>query len=259
MDQRAGLITGPAGVPDLVVLVPTRERAAKAAEALQAFRETREDDSHLCLVVDWEDPTRSSYWDVVDEHDDDASICLVRGGNMVAALNEAANLWASGEASDKTGVEYAPRSLMFMGDDHRPRTAGWDSNYLMELRTLGTGFVYGNDLLQGHHLPTQIAMTTNIVRRLGWMAPPILKHMYVDNSWRDLGVATRRIIYRSDVVVEHMHPIAQKSEWDERYKIVNSGQVYHDDQVSYQAWKDATIDGSFRDCVQKINQLGEAR
>jgi hypothetical protein len=90
-----------------------------------------------------------------------------------------------------------------MGDDHFPRTHGWDQAYLDALRELGTGIVYGNDLLQGHRLPTQCAMTADIVRRWGYMALPTLRHMYVDNFWRDLGNAADCLRYLPEVVVEH--------------------------------------------------------
>jgi hypothetical protein len=120
----------------------------------------------------------------------------------------------------------------FMGDDHRPRTLGWDSEYIRALTTLsgrcsnrskpGVGMVYGNDMLQGEALPTQVAMTTSIPATLGRMVPHELAHLYTDTYWKELGEKLGKITYLSGVVVEHMHPGAGKAVIDEGYEFSGS-------------------------------------
>jgi len=117
---------------------------------------------------------------------------------MVGALNAAFRAY---NYEDKLGF-----AVGFMGDDHRPRTAGWDTEYLSVLRGFGTGFVYGNDLYQGETMPTQVAFTTDIARALSYMSPPELDHLCVDVVWRELGKRIDAIKYLPDVIVEHMHP-----------------------------------------------------
>ena len=121
----------------------------------------------------------------------------------------------------------------FMGDDHCPRTVGWDRAYLDSLQELRTGMVYGNDLLQGGKLPTQIAMTSDIVRTLGYMAPPALTHLYVDNFWLNLGNQVGCLRYLPDVIVEHRHPVAGKAKWDAGYARVNDSAIYERDEAAY--------------------------
>ena len=151
-------------------------------------------------------------------------------------------------------MDRQPFAIGFMGDDHRPRTVGWDTAYLEALRELGSGIVYGNDLLQGERIPTQVAMTTDIVRELGFMAPPVLKHLYVDNFWRDLGTAAGCLRYLSNVVVEHMHPIAGKAPWDDGYARVNAPTMYSGDANAYAKW--AAMD--LAAAVEKVRALRAA-
>jgi hypothetical protein len=207
---------------DLIVIVPSRERPHVVPELVEAFANTVGGDTQLMFAIDDDDPTRGDYLDIAA---DQAGCIVGPSTTMVQALNNAAAL--------VTSTTYA---VAFMGDDHRPRSAGWDVAYLDELRRLGTGLVYGDDLLQSEKLPTQIAMTADIVRAIGYMAPPTLTHMYVDNAWLALGTTLNRITYLPGVVVEHMHPIAGKNDWDDGYARVNATTMYARDKSMFSRW-----------------------
>jgi hypothetical protein len=60
--------------------------------------------------------------------------------------------------------------------------------------------------------------------------------MYVDNAWLALGRAIGRIRYLPDVVVEHVHPVAGKAQWDEGYARVNAREMYARDKQVYDRW-----------------------
>lgn len=210
---------------DLVVVVPSRGRPKAALELAEAFQETCTADTHPSFVVDRDDPTIGEYWEIAERQL--GSVTVGDHSSMVDALNKKATGFAYLEG------ELAPYALGFMGDDHRPRTKGWDRAYLDALRALGTGIVYGNDLLQGERLPTQCAMTSDIVRALGYMAPPNLTHLYVDNFWLDIGYQADCLRYLPNVVVEHCHPVAGKAQWDDGYVRVNSDEQYTADRVAY--------------------------
>jgi hypothetical protein len=211
---------------DLIVLVPSRGRPEAARELVQAFKDTCTANTLLCFVVDEDDPTRLEYMAITGPS---VGIALTPSHNMVQALNFASVTLAKDDS--------APFAFGFMGDDHRPRTLGWDAKYLDTLRSMGTGIVYGDDLFQGEQLPTQAAMTTDIIQALGYMAPPDLVHMYVDNFWRDLGRAVGCLRYLPDVVVEHMHPVAGKADWDEGHARVNDQSVYAADAKTYHTYR----------------------
>lgn len=203
---------------DLVVIVPTRGRPHAAVELAEVFEATCAAGTKLLFAVDDNDPTLDDY-DTVD-----AIVLPSR------TMNEALNLAAQSTLPDE------PFAVGFMGDDHRPRTPGWDKAYVDALREMGTGIVYGDDLLQGERLPTQVAMTADIVRALGYYAPPELTHLYLDNFWRDLGRAAGCLRYLPDVVVEHVHPLTGKVEWDEGHIRVNQRSMYDRDAAAYQGY-----------------------
>lgn len=225
---------------DLLVIVPSRgrpeslERVAAAWYATGAFA----DGAALVFAVDDDDPTWSGYRAALDrlaEADPGpTAINLMHAGAwrpMVAKLNAAAANFAG----------QGHFALAFAGDDHLPRTPGWAKRYLDELRTLGTGIVYGDDLVQGARLPTQWAMTADIVRALGRMVPAPVEHLYCDNAILDLGQAAECIRYLPDVVIEHCHPIAGRGQWDDQYRRVNARAQYERDGSAYWRWRTAGL------------------
>ena len=210
----------------LLLLVPTRGRPQNAVALLESFRNTATLGDSVCLfLVDEDDEQLDSYLESLPPENVEVNEAI---GSMVAALNASATLHAAINVYNYLG---------FMGDDHRPRTLGWDKIFTDQLASVGGGFVYGNDLFQGMSLPTHIVMNTSIVGALGWMSPPNLKHLYVDDSWLYLGDAVGRLYYFEDVVIEHMHPMVGKSAMDSGYERVNDPGMYHADRGAFEAWK----------------------
>jgi hypothetical protein len=210
----------------LLVLAPTRGRPQKAVELLDAFRETVVlPDTALLCVVDEDDPQLDTYLVVLPPANVEVNETV---GSMGAALQASATLHAAMNVYTYLG---------FMGDDHRPRTTGWDKAFNETLDRHGGGYAYGNDLFQGQNLPTQVVMNTSIVNQLGWMAPPGLRHLYFDNAWKFLGESVDRLFYLYDVIIEHVHPFAGKSEWDEGYARVNDPGLYQADRATYEQWQ----------------------
>jgi hypothetical protein len=224
---------------DLVVVVPSRGRPEAARELAEAFAGTCTAGTQLVFSLDADDP-------LVPEYPSGTAKVTAWNKSMVEALNSAA-LAISAGLFELDG----PFAIGFQGDDHRPRTQGWDQAYLDALRELGTGIVYGDDLLQRRNLPTQCAMTSDIVRTLGFMAPPSLTHLYVDNFWLELGNRAECIRFLPDVVVEHRHPVAGKAQWDEGYARVNNSDMYARDEA---AFREYYLDGLVRD-VEKVRAL----
>lgn len=224
---------------DLVIIVPTRDRPEQALALARAFADTCTADTRLVFAVDDDDPSDYAPLILADR----VHVQTGASKTMVQALNRV----AVGLAVDAD----PPFAIGFMGDDHCPRTYGWDQAYLDALREMGTGIVYGNDLLQGERLPTQVAMTSDIVRALGYMSPPELRHMYVDNFWLTLGWAARCLRYLPDVIVEHRHPLAGKAQWDEGYVRVNDAAVYEADERAFAEYKLTRLAGD----VAKVRAL----
>lgn len=204
-------------------LVPTRGRPDNALRLVKAWHTTTTGDTRLQLCLDDDDPELARYEELLRTPDLDGH----RFGYVVGPrlrLGPTLNHYAT-YAMDTYDA------IGFMGDDHLPRTPGWDRELADSLRPFGVA--YGNDLIQGPALPTAVLLDARLVRAMGFMCPPGLVHMYLDNFWRHLGVAMGTLAYRPDVVIEHLHPIAGKSEWDDRYREVNDGGVYAADEAAY--------------------------
>lgn len=230
-------------------IVPTRGRPGNAKELIEAWRDTATacryanngqpggPAARLYFAVDQDDPELAAYRYVFERAImggiDDLNWILINNKGLLSPpysrLGEILNTCVAAML-ESPGV--VPTAIGFMGDDHRPRTEGWDHDILQALDRLGTGIVYGNDLVQGDNLPTAVAMTADIPRTLGYLVPPDLSHMYLDNYWKDLGQRIGRLQYLADVVIEHCHPIASKAPWDLGYRAVNNNmgpdaEVYH--------------------------------
>lgn len=238
---------------DLIVIVPSRGRPGAVHPLIEAFEATCTGNAVLMFVVDDDDPHLPDYQQEIRAAQEAGRMVGYGTGaskNMVQALNGAASMLVDEH------TKRPPYAIGFLGDDHCPRTYGWDQQYLDALRELGSGIVYGNDLLQGERIPTQCAMTADIVRALGWMAPPVLTHLYVDDFWRDLGQHADCLRYLPDVIVEHRHPVAGKANWDEGYARVNDAGMYERDGRAYAEFGSS---GAFDEAVAKVRALRGAR
>ncbi len=200
----------------MLVICPSRGRPQNIAALLDCWTDTAAT-ARLIVCVDNDDPTLDEY-EALDIPE------LVIGPRK--GLCGWANMIAVGH-----GYSEDCDIIGLIGDDVRPRTIGWDGAIRCSMRQLG--IVYGNDLHQREALPTHPFMDMEIVRRLGYMAPPELAHLYIDNFWKCLGMALGTLVYRDDVILEHMHPHADKAPMDEGYRQVNSRNAYKEGRRAF--------------------------
>jgi hypothetical protein len=226
-------------VTDLLMIVPTRGRPQNIAALLDAWAETTVGDTELWLALDQDDPTLSECLTVRPKMEWPAAPVHPARWIVQERLRLAGTLNTLATAAAREG-KY--KAIGFMGDDHRPRTRGWDAAFSTALDALETGMVYGNDLIQGAALPTAVAMTADIIAALGYMVPPGLVHLYIDNAWLSLGEGLGRIRYLPEAVIEHMHPLVGKAPDDDRYREVNAEQQYLADRRAYENWVHGGLD-----------------
>jgi hypothetical protein len=216
-------------MPPILTIVPSRGRQKNHKEVVELFKETAII-SDLCFGLDEDD--HHNY-----EKIDDVIYEINPPLRMNGTLNLIANKYA-----DKYNF------IFFMGDDHRPKTFGWDSR-LMEPLKNSVGLSYGNDLLQKENLATAVLMSSKIVKILGFFAPPTLKHFYLDNFWMDLGKGLGNLNYFDDVIIEHMHPCNEKSKVDNTYS--HAWSVLSEDIKNYDIYKKT----QFSLDLEKVNKL----
>lgn len=228
----------------ILVLCPTRGRPAAATDVIRSLTATRHStDTRVLFVVDEGDPLLASYMEAINPHPSAAGLLVVPGGTMVKALNEGA----------QRALAFEPliRVLGFIGDDHRFRTKGWDEIFLDHIRRNNVAMMYAHDGARSD-IPTQIFVTPNVVHALGWFAPPMLKHLYVDDAWRAIGESTETLFLFKDVLVEHMHPAWGKAESDAGYERVNSREMYDADAQAFNEWRHS---GEYREAVMRVMNL----
>lgn len=199
-------------------------------ELMNAWLATTGGESDLLFVLDADDVTLPGY---LEHQRPPGAELLILGASDEHGLPRALNV----AASQHWG---AYRYLGFMGDDHRPRTPLWDARYVEALDVLqGIGVVYGDDTIQGPNIPTQVAMSAAIPRTLGYFCPPGFRHLYLDNVWKLWGESIGRLKYLPDVVVEHLHPVAGKAEWDQHYRDRNAPAVAEHDHAAWRTYSEA--------------------
>ena len=221
---------------DLLVLVPSRGRPENAKRLFDVCEASSA--AWVTFVVDENDPEKSTYLNMFQG----SMVVAPPGGRpgIVDPLNWAASLFTQ----NPWHWDY----IGFMGDDHLPQTPDWDERIISALEQMGTGIVYGNDLLMGEELPTAAFMTSDIVRTLGYMAPPQLNHLFVDNFWLELGKGIDRIKYLDDVIIEHIHPLNGKAEWDATYSHCNDNAAPKDGFI----WQALIKGGYIQAAIDKV-------
>ena len=226
---------------DLLVITPSRRRAARLREMVTATLELSAAQTDIAVCVDEDDPEREGYADVCWE-------------------NRPRVIWHCGPRQSLTGWTnvIAPagarkyRALASLGDDHLPRTPGWDSLLLAAIDAMGgTGIAYGDDGIFREGLPTAPVISSDIVRALGWMCLPDCRHMAVDLAWKDLGLGAGCLAYVPEVSIEHVHPCAGKAAWDQTYATSEAGK--EEDRAAWERWRE----NGMADDVARIRALRE--
>jgi hypothetical protein len=220
-------------VKDLAVIVPSRHRPGNIARLCTAFTE----------------PTRALL--VICQDDDDEPYDLPPGVSAEVRRGPRKGLvgWTNAVSPELSEMH---RFLGSLGDDHMPRTPGWDDIVCEALDAYGVGMVYGDDLIMGPALPTAVFMRSSIVAALGYMAPPGIEHQYCDNAWLAWGREAHCARYLSRLVIEHHHPLAGKAVADEVYAEAMTPERWAADE---RAWLDYSTSPRFREDVTKIRTV----
>lgn len=204
----------------MLTIVPSRGRP-QAVEALaQQFRRTSTlHHSKMMFVFDDDDPALTANKAALTDFKGSSWI----GWSVFPRLRMAGSLNLAAKSAVDSG---AYRVIGFMGDDHRPRTEGWDTLMYEHAKD---SIVYGNDLFQRQNLPTAVWMPERIVSIIGGMVPTGFIHLYLDNVWKLWGERLGRLKYLPNVIIEHMHPAAGKGQFDTSYGETGAPEVWEND------------------------------
>jgi hypothetical protein len=206
-----------------VILLPSRGRSHRIDECLESLLEnTVASDIIICL--DEDDAASYTRVDGVEYH--------IGPKPTRIGLNEKLNRMLP-LIVDK--YDY----IMWAADDTVAKTPGWDARLVAAIQNIPLGISYPNDLLQGKNLPSNgTCFDSRIPRALGYLAPPTLFHLYMDNFWRLLGTELGTLVYCEDVILEHNHYVNKKAPTDNTYKTINSQEMYSLDSSAFNDYKD---------------------
>lgn len=222
----------------VAVLCPSRERPDRFQELLESIDTTASRPVRVYLGVDDDDPTLDGYGSVAGSFE---TVDEFYGSRQTLAR------WVDDLSAQ--AISDGHSIIGFMGDDHRPRTVGWDQivQRAMLATPGGPGMVYGRDGLQDERLPTWCFWSTDVIRALGFFCPPTLEHMYLDNFWLALARGIGRCAYVPEILVEHMHPSVGKSAADDGYARV---EALTDGDA--RAWERYVADGSLSADIDRV-------
>ena len=205
----------------IAIFIPTRDRNHKIEKLHNFWVEYTDSSIDTDCIIVLDEDNQHTYsrmpgfmYEVVKSNG-------VRG--MTFPLNEAVKKYCD-------AYEY----IGFWGDDHCPKTKGWNLEmYNVLQKNQPFSMAYANDLLQFERLPTEIIMDSRFVEHLGGMVDPKLQHLYVDNYWLYIGRQLQNIHYLGHVIIEHEHYSTNKSDIDDMYRILNDGSVVSHDSTVY--------------------------
>jgi hypothetical protein len=206
----------------MLVLVPSRERPWNVERLSRTAAETMSGIADLLFIFDEDDPRLLENIAAMGEYgwryEVQPRLITVPKVNLAASRH------------------MDERIIMFLGDDHVPHTVGWDTSVVKAIDDLGgTGFAYPWGLGRTD-TPEICAISTDIIKALGWFGLPSIKHFYVDNVWADIGNGAGCITFLQDVVLEHMHWTFSKGPRDHINELAMSFTTH--DEIEYRRWRE---------------------
>lgn len=132
---------------------------------------------------------------------------------------------------------YEPDWVGWLADDNIPETPNWDTKLVGRLK--GWNVVNSDDGWQSRsdtqrgRLHGAVVWSGDLLRAVGYMFPPGLKHMFTDTVWEHLGRETGCWQTDMSVMVRHAHA-SLTGEEDETTRRNNS--FYADDERVFAEW-----------------------
>ena len=212
----------------LAVLLPTRGRPDNFRRFMEAFVTTAVD-SHVLVRLDTDDPSVTGYDEHLETYRQHITVTHGERVGFGPSLNELAF------HAEWMGFHH----LGMFGDDVVPKTPGWDIA-LVEALGDDLGVAYGDDGLRKMHapdLPTHYVTQTEVYRRLGYLAPPNMRHLFLDNVARDIGRHLGNFVF-VPVRINHLHPwwVGEKVHDQTYAEGGRNAEIRKSDRATYLSW-----------------------
>lgn len=180
----------------ILAICPTRERPKAAMEVLESFQEKTSKNSRIMFALD-----NDNYDDYPDEIVMNSAIFprtgIARKFNLLTM--RFLNKW---------------EGFMFVGDDLRFETPGWDEMMLTAIRDHnGFAVAYGDDRQYRFSRATHPVLGRNLVRAMGCAVTPGIVH-YLDFPWNWIGKQLGLLVWVPEVITPHLRWDALHTEPD---------------------------------------------
>ncbi len=189
------------------------------------------------MLVDKDDPKKAEY--LALEYPDKITLTLTNSRTMGDKVAEVQDRWID---FDYVGI---------LNDDHVLITEEWDKKILTAIT--GTNVIATNDGPEPstpwnapHRLCGSITFSGGVLRALGWMFPPGIKHLYSDEAWGFLFNHAKNAQFLMDVCVYHDNAYKDPAQRDDTYKAINGdgdftvanpvGGLWESDRAAFQKW-----------------------
>lgn len=204
-----------------MIILPSRRRPEHLKRFFQSYIESESSEPGLVIIGydDWHD-LNLTYAEIPLPHGWDFEVSMFESmGDKIRHIwpKFAKEEWAS---------------LILLNDDHVLETPAWDKKLIAQLN--GRNFITCNDMWQ----PTRAAGATiwsrDLLLAVGYIFPPGMQHLFIDDVWQDLGRETGCWINDQSVIVHHVHAFRTGIE-DETHRIGYSNWAH--DEAIYNIWK----------------------
>lgn len=197
------------------ILCPTRNRVDGAKRLVDSIISTASDPAsvEILFYVDSDDPSITRYQEVLGD--------MVTVGEPMS-VSKSWNIIAQKSNGD---------ILTMANDDQVYRTNGWDSRIVEETQKFPDQIycMWTQDGINGSGHCAFPIVSRKWYETLGYFSPGIFEFLYNDTWIMDIGRRVGRLHYIEDVVLEHLHFTAEKSEMDDTYaRSRRDGQVDRD-------------------------------
>ena len=189
------------------ILVPTRKRPDKMQTLIDSIEETTHDLSKVELIF------------YIDEDDDDSLSAMTKTAELSIKHIIGPRILLS-KTWNKCYEIARGDIIMHGGDDIVFRTPKWDVEVENAFNQYDDKIVlvYGRDGFQDEKLATHGFVHRRWIETVGYFLPPFFSSDYNDTWLFELDTNIKRTHYLDSILIEHMHYVVGKSEYDETYK-----------------------------------------
>lgn len=178
----------------MLIITPSRGRPAYVSRLIQAVAATAICQTDIHFGFDDDDPfleaNKQAALDCRYMHPNRVRFTMGPRMQLGPWTNRIAMFWVN---------QY--RALASLGDDHQPETMAWDMAIMHALHAR-PGFACPNGVRRAEY-PEAVAISSPVVKALGWMCEPSMQHYCVDQVWLELAQAAECWTYLPNTIVRH--------------------------------------------------------